>query len=97
MALKYPVFIVYKKSGDGGKELRYTLRSLSNLTNFSGRVWLAGDTEPWLENITHIPVRKRSHNPYIDAEYKIIEALTTEGFPDDFIFINDDVMRCEKM
>ena len=97
MEVKYPALITYKKSGDGGKELRYTLRSLSNLTNFSGRVIIAGNTEPWLENVTHIPCRRTSHNPYLDAEYKILEALTSEGFPNDFIYINDDTYITEKM
>ena len=95
--MKYPVFIPYKKSGDGGKELRYTLRSLSNLTNWNGKVYIAGETEPWLENVTHIPCRRTSHNPYLDAEYKILEALTSDGFPDDFIYINDDIYITEKM
>ena len=97
MAVKYPALIVYKKSGDGGKELRYTLRSLSNLTNWNGKVYLAGEKEDWLQNVTYIPCRRTSHNPYLDAEYKILAALTTEGFPDGFIFINDDTMVCERM
>lgn len=88
--MKYPIVITYRHTQDNGMELRHSLRSLKNITNFNGQVFIAGDIEPWLTNVYHIPV-KHHRNGYIDQEYAMLEALHDERLEDDFIYSMDDL------
>lgn len=91
---KYPILITYRKTYDQGKELRYTLRSLQNLLNWDGQVFIVGDKENWFQNIVHIPSR-HSRNSYINQEYAMMAALADPRLPDDFLYSMDDVYICE--
>ncbi|NCU40990.1 glycosyltransferase family 2 protein, partial [Candidatus Saccharibacteria bacterium] len=92
MALnKYPVLYVYKHTDDNGKELRYSIRSLKNLKNWNGEIFVTGDSERWFKDITYIKAKARNSNPYMDAEAKILTALNDPRLPDDFILMNDDI------
>lgn len=51
--------VVYKlgsNSSDNNKELRYSLRSLSNFKNL-GKVFIVGHKPEWAQNIIHIPAK----------------------------------------
>lgn len=87
---KYPIVITYKRTQDNGQELRYTLRSLKNIKNWNGDVWIVGDKPDWIQNVNHITGR-RSHHPYIDQEYAMLAVLAEPSIPDDFIYSMDDV------
>lgn len=90
-----PVLIPYKKTQDRGMELKHVLRSLTNLKEWDGRVYISGDKEDWFKNIIHIP-RSRTHgNPHRDVEFKILAALQSDFFPDEFILMNDDIYCME--
>lgn len=95
MQNKLPVLITYKKTHDNGQELRYVLRSLSNIKNWSGEVFVVGAKEKWFKNITHIPCPRQSHDRYLDVGYKIETALNCKELPDDFILLMDDVYTTE--
>lgn len=87
---KYPVVIPYLKTPDKGSELKYALRSLKNLTEFNGKVFIVGMQEAWFNNITVIPCKKRSYSPYEDSNNKMLAVIGDERIPDNFILMNDD-------
>lgn len=88
---KYPVVYIYRKSDKRGDELRHSLRSLKNLKEFNGQVFIVGDSHDWFsDEITHIPLKVSSYSPYKDAESKWITACRDERIADDFIMMNDD-------
>jgi hypothetical protein len=89
--MKYPVVIPYIKSPDSGKELRYTLRSLKNITNWNGEVAIVGDKEAWFNDIIHIPCKKRSYSPYEDVANKVMAVLQDDRIPDNYIWTSDDI------
>ncbi len=89
--MKYPVCYIYKRTSDKGKELRYSMRSLKNITNWNGEVFVCGDKEDWFsDRITMIDGFKRSHIKPIDTRNKVKAILDDERVADDFIFFNDD-------
>ena len=46
------IVYVYKQSGDGGQELKHSLRSLCNITH--GKIFVVGDREDWFsDHIIH--------------------------------------------
>lgn len=91
MIQKYPVLYLYRKTEDNGQELRYSLRSLKNLKNFDGRVFVVGDQEDWFQHITVIDPMRSHHSPYQDVEHKIMAAISDPKVPNDFILMNDDI------
>lgn len=94
---KYPVLYTYKKTRDGGQELRHSIRSLKNLKGWDKRqIFVVGDTEPWFKDIIHIKKRK-SGTTYLDQEYAMYEALLDERLEDDFIYMMDDIYFTEEV
>lgn len=87
----YPIVIPYKHTPDKGMELRYALRSLKNVKNFNGVVYILGDKEKWFKNINHIPVNRVVAKPFLDQVHKLRAACLLEGIPDKFISSMDDV------
>lgn len=87
--MKYPAVYVYKKTSDKGRELRYSLRSLSNLKDWNGEVFIVGHKEDWMQNVTVIDTPKDAL-PHIDRNHKLRTIITSKQIPDDFIFMNDD-------
>lgn len=89
--MKYPVCYIYKKTSDKGRELRYSLRSLKNVKNWNGQVFVAGDKEDWFSNqIIVIDSFKRSHIKGVDGRNRLRAAIKDTRLADDFIFMNDD-------
>lgn len=93
--MKLPVLIPYRATSDNGMELRYALRSLKNIKNWDGRVFIVGDREVWFKNIIYIPVKRRMYTPNLDVEFKLMAALADDRLPDDFILSNDDIYVTE--
>jgi hypothetical protein len=89
----YPILITYIHTHDCGNELRYTLRSLKNITNFSGEVVVVGDTEDWFNNVEVVKTSRLSYKPYLDQVLKIHKALP--HMPDTFIIGQDDIYCLE--
>lgn len=93
---KHPIVLPYI-SNDGGRELRCMLRSLKNIQNFNGEVYIVGDKEEWFSNITHIPVKRLYGKPYADQRNKMAIACTFRTIPDTFIAMMDDVYITEPL
>lgn len=92
---KYPVVYTYKSSHDHGEELKYSLRSLNNIYNWDGSVFVVGDKEDWFsDNIIHINHNSQS-NAYADVADKILLACRSHDIPSDFIYMMDDVYVTE--
>jgi hypothetical protein len=89
----YPLLTTYIRTRDSGQELRYSLRSLKNLTNFNGEVNIVGDGELWFNNINRIAMRRIHGNPYGDQIAKLRHAAHL--MPDKFIIGMDDVYCLE--
>lgn len=94
--MKYPAVYIYKKTADNGQELRYSIRSLKNLKNWNGEVFVVGDKEDWFKGIVAIPAPKYYYSPYQDAENKMLIALDDDRIDDDFILMNDDIYITKK-
>jgi len=85
--------IVYlvKKTKDDNIELRYSLRSLSNIKH--DRVFFVWYKPKWIKNIIHIPYEDRNTKfENVKDKHKIISELDIE----DFIYMNDDFYFLEK-
>jgi hypothetical protein len=89
--MKYPAVYVYKKTSDKGQELRYSLRSLENVTNWNGEVFICGDKEGWLnDGVQMIEDFKRSHMKHQDVNNKRRAIAECKRLADDYIYMNDD-------
>lgn len=90
----YPV----KKIGEND-ELRYSLRSLSNLPH--RKVYIVGHKPDWCTNVVHLQPSKydykwvKASNRHHDTEMKWLAAITDPGLSQEFYAMNDDffVMR----
>lgn len=89
----YPICLPYIRTLDHGQELRYSLRSLENISNFNGEVFIVGDSEVWFNNIHHIKLRRSHRQPYLDQVLKLKLAL--EYLPEIFIASMDDIYIME--
>jgi hypothetical protein len=82
MDVVYP----FKRQGRN-EELRYSLRSLSNLPH--DQVYISGDNAHWTRNVVHIPVPQTGQKPE-NSLRNIVEACKRPELSDDFILMNDD-------
>lgn len=94
--MKYPVVLPYLKTEDQGMELRYMLRSLKNVTNFNGDVYIVGDKENWFYNINHIPQKRDYGKIYLDQIKKMYTACLLPEMPEKFIATMDDCYVTKK-
>lgn len=86
-----PVVITYKKTEDKGKELKCAIRSLSNIKDWNGQLFVVGDREEWFgEDIVHIK-SGRSFSPYEDVWGKLLAVIEDKQVPEMFILMMDDV------
>ena len=92
--MKYPVLITYIRTLDRGQELRYSLRSLKNITNWNGDVFVVGDREAWFKNIHHIHRTRIIGKPYLDQVTKLNHAVKQID-SDKIIISMDDVYILE--
>lgn len=89
-AMKLPAVYAYKRTSDQGKELRYSIRSLSNLTNWNGQVFVIGDSEAWFSQKIQLIEAPKSADKYADSQGKLLAATQHKRIPDNFIYMNDD-------
>lgn len=82
MDIVYPL----KRVGHN-RELRYSLRSLQNLPH--DHVFIAGEIQPWVRNVIHIPLPQRD-TKYVNARANILTAACDPQVSEDFILMNDD-------
>lgn len=83
-----PPDIVYRlKSGGFNDQLRYSLRSLSNIPH--GRVWIAGYKPAFVRNVEHIENPQRG-NKWESSNSNLRAALNEPGVSEDFLLFDDD-------
>ena len=90
-----PPDVVYVvRPGENNAELRWSLRSLSNLPH--GRVWIAGYMPKWVTGAGHIPAptmpRGRSQ-----AKANLRAACEQPEVSDSFVYMCDDVFLMQPM
>jgi len=86
----YPV-----RSGDENEELRYSLRSLSNVPHAT--VHISGFIPSWLNgHVNRIPVPQQA-NKYRSAEANLLAAIESDDVSDPFWLFNDDFFMLRKM
>jgi hypothetical protein len=82
-----PDVVYLLRNGDQNEELRYSLRSLTNLPH--RRVWLAGFQPSWTTNVERIPVRQR-HGKWDNQQNNLLAACTHPDLSERFVLFNDD-------
>lgn len=85
--------IVYiNRPGDDNEELRYSLRSLSNIPH--DRVWVFGDGPVWLRNVELVKLPRKT-DKQVSALENLIAACQHPEVSDPFLIMNDDffIMR----
>lgn len=90
-----PPDIVYVvRPGDRNEELRYSLRSLTNLPH--RHVWIAGHMPPWINAglVGHIPTTQTGSKAD-NSRSNLVAALNTAAVSDPFVLMCDDfyIMR----
>lgn len=79
-------------------ELRYSLRSLQNLSGIR-TVHIIGDPPEWIENTQvrwSVPMQPSSLSKFRDQNTKIFIAISDESVSDDFVLMHDDVLFTKK-
>lgn len=90
----FDVLIPYIHTKDCGLELKYALRSLKNVTNWSDQVWIVGDRELWFsDKINYVAAERLQGQPYYDQVSKMLSVL--DKLPEQFIASQDDVYITE--
>lgn len=86
--------VVYVNKDGENPELRYSLRSLANVTH--DRVWLFGGAPSWInpETVTHRPSRQKM-SKYSSTRAHIRAACLDEEVSDPFMLWNDDFFAME--
>jgi hypothetical protein len=75
--------------GNGGEELRYSLRSLSNLPH--GRVWVVGQKCPkWCSDEVGFIYVRESGDKWRNLPRAILAAVRNDEVAEDFALFNDD-------
>jgi len=82
------VYILGSGSRWDNNEIRYSLRSLKNISY--RRVYVIGESLPWFQNIEHIPADDLYVNKQKNAIRKLEIACLTSEISEDFILMNDD-------
>lgn len=80
------VYVV--KQGDHNEELRYSLRSLSNVPH--GQVWIAGYKPRWVVNVGHLATINGAGSKYQNSTRNLITAASHADVSNRFLFFNDD-------
>jgi len=87
---KYPAFYPYQDFGDS-RELKYSIRSLQNIKNWDGNVYIAGSKCSWFNSAIHfLSVEKTDKTKFFDSSHKIATAIRSRFIKGDFILMNDD-------
>lgn len=89
--MKLPAVYIYKKTDDGGLELKHSLRSLKNIKNWNGEVFVAGHREPWMSEEVQIIKTPPGHFiKQIDQQRRLWAIIHDKRVADDFLYFNDD-------
>ena len=93
--LRRPDAVYVCRSGEKNEELRYSLRSLTNIPH--GHVYIAGGTPPsWVAGVARIPVAQTPH-PYLNTTAAVRAACLDPRVSDPFILMNDDFFITEPL
>lgn len=76
------------------RELRYSLRSLSNLPH--GTVWMFGGKPKWVKNVEHIPF-KTTGDKWTDIAEKFKAFPTLDQMPNELLHFDDDMYIMKPM
>lgn len=82
------------KPDEGNEELRFSLRSLANLTH--ERVWLAGYRPTWVNEVGHIPTRQ-NRDRHVNTTLNMWAACQHPEVSDPFILFNDDFFAMHRI
>lgn len=89
---KLPAVYIYKRTSDKGMELKYSMRSLGNVLNWNGEVFVSGDREDWMsEGVQLIDGFARSHEKFTDYNNRLRAVIADERVQDVFICLHDDM------
>lgn len=82
-----PDVVYVVRPGEKNEELRYSLRSLSNVSH--GKVWISGYCPKWVTGVGHIKtaVKPGSH---VHAKANLRAACEHPEVSESFIYMNDD-------
>lgn len=80
------VYVV--RPGDDNENLRYSLRSLSNLAH--GKVYIVGYKPAWVKNVIYLPTEQENNPDQENSNFNLKVATGTVGMSANFIFMNDD-------
>lgn len=75
------------RPGDANDELRYSLRSLTNVPHDA--VWIAGHKPPWVSNVRHLPTVQTA-SKHSNAFGNLLAALRCDEISPEFVLMNDD-------
>lgn len=81
------VYIFKEDVENDSEDLRYSLRSLKNLSH--EKVFLAGDRPSWARNINHLPVAQTKSKGE-NWSMNLMAVIKSPLVSDDFIMMNDD-------
>lgn len=94
--MKLAAIYVYKRTSDKGRELRYSIRSLHNVSNWNGEIFVAGDREDWFSDRIKIIEAEKSADRYEDCRNKLRAVVNSRHVPATFLFFNDDFYVLKK-
>lgn len=82
------------RPGDDNEELRYSLRSLSNIPH--DRVWVVGNGPSWLRNVERVEVPLQK-DKQLTALNNLVTACQHPEISDPFLIMNDDFYIMQPM
>ena len=87
------ITIPYLKTSDGGRELRFALRSWQKNLTKPHQVMIVGDSEPWFnhETLIYVPMEQSSSNPQVNTVRAMILAINHPQMSEVMVWTFDDV------
>lgn len=83
-----PDVVYLVREGDRNDELRWSLRSLTNLTH--GRVWLAGFQPSWTVQVGRLEVKQNPSDKYGSVLRNLAAVADSPDVSERFLLFNDD-------
>lgn len=80
--------VYFVREGDENEELKYSLRSLSNLPH--NTVHIVGYKPSWVQNVNHIDIAQDKGGKNLNTTNNMLMAAKNEAVSEDFILMNDD-------
>jgi hypothetical protein len=88
------VYLVKTDPENNSEELRYSLRSLSNLPH--DRVFIIGEKPAWVTNVEYIPI-PQTGTKVQNVSANLFAAIKNDDISDNFILMNDDFFIMKPM